>query len=154
VTTGFDSLEGILYDGANVWVTDDDGAGTLLKLNSTGGILQTVTVGTAPQHPVFDGSNIWVPNLTSDSVTVVRASTGAVLATLTGNGLESNHAAAFDGQRVLVTAGAGAISLWKAADLSPLGFLDAGALTQPYGACSDGHQFWVVLNNADSLVRF
>jgi hypothetical protein len=153
VTTGFNQLEGILYDGANIWVTDD-GAGTLLKLNSAGGILQTVTVGTAPQSPAFDGNNIWVPNLTSNSVTVVRASSGAVLATLTGNGLSSLHVAAFDGQRVLVTSGTGAISLWKAADLSPLGFLDTGAGTQPYGACSDGHHFWVVLNDVDSLVRF
>jgi len=153
VTTGFNSLEGILYDGANIWVTDD-GAGTLLKLNAAGGVLQTVTVGTGPQSPVFDGSNIWVPNLTSDSVTVVRASSGAVLATLTGNGLSSTHAAAFDGQRVLVTSGTGAVSLWKAADLTPLGFLDTGAATQPYGACSDGHYFWFVMNDVDSLVRF
>src|SRR5262249_4846002 len=44
VTTGFSSPQGALYDGANIWVTDS--AGTLLKLDGAGAILQTVTVGT------------------------------------------------------------------------------------------------------------
>src|SRR5258706_15145448 len=60
VTTGFSGpgpVLGALYDGANVWVTDA-GAGTLLKLNSAGAILQTVTVGSSPFFPVFDGTNI------------------------------------------------------------------------------------------------
>ena len=152
VTAGFSGPVGILYDGANIWVTDQT-AGTLLKLNSIGLILQTVTVGTGPQFPVFDGNDIWVP-ASDNSVTVVRASSGAVMATLTGNGLADPISAAFDGQRVLVTSGLGAISLWKAANLTPLGFLDPGAGTQPYGTCSDGLHFWVALNNVGSLIRF
>ena len=120
---GFSSPTGILYDAANVWVTDQN-AGTLLKLNSAGAILQTVTVGATPLFPVFDGANIWVPNRGSDSVSVVRVATGAVLATLTGNGIGGPAAAAFDGERVLVTQVPGkAVSLWKAADLTPLGRL-------------------------------
>ena len=60
VATGFSFLSGVLYDGANVWVTDSS-AGTLLKLDSAGAILQTVTVSGNPLIPVFDGTNIWVP---------------------------------------------------------------------------------------------
>lgn len=78
-------------------------SGKLLKLDANGAILQTVTVGSGPQVPVFDGANIWVPNDFSESVSVVRASTGAVIATLTGNGLSGSAAAAFDGERVLIT---------------------------------------------------
>ena len=33
VTTGFDTPWGIIYDGANIWITDN-GANTLLKLDS------------------------------------------------------------------------------------------------------------------------
>jgi len=78
-----------------------------------------------------------------------------VLATLTGNGLNDPHQAAFDGQRVLVTNGAGfSVSMWNAADLTPIGSFDAGVLTVPYGACSDGINFWVTLLNADALARF
>src|SRR5262249_31561528 len=61
VTTGFGSVIGMLYDGSSVWAADNSFQ-AIRKLNPTGAILQTVTVGSAPQYPVFDGSNIWVPN--------------------------------------------------------------------------------------------
>jgi hypothetical protein len=150
--------QGILYDGANIWVTTHYGD-ALQKLDANGSVIQTVTVGQFPGYPVFDGTNIWVPNITSDSVTVVRAATGTVLATLTGNGLVGRpFAAAFDGQRVLVTNYANkAVSLWKAADLSPLGSVGVGE--KPFNACSDGLNFWILLTDSNSgapgqLARF
>ena len=89
------------------------------------------------------------------SVSVVRASTGAVLATLTGNGLNFPIAAAFDGQRVLVTNQQGnSVSLWKAADLTPLMSLATDSGTIPYGACSDGVNFWITLFGTGQLARF
>jgi hypothetical protein len=118
----------------------------------------TITVGPNPVFPAFDGTNIWVP--TSLSVTVVRAATGAVLNTLTGNGINGPQAAAFDGQRVLVTnfaggpSGNGTVSLWKAADLTPLGFFSIGQGTGPVGACSDGVNFWIALQLQNKLARF
>ena len=156
VTAGFSNFgpNGILYDGANMWVTDL-GAGTLLKLNGSGAVLLTVTVGSTPEVSVFDGSSIWVPNDGSDSVSVVRASSGAVLATLTGNGLNAPTGAAFDGEKVLVVNGGGdSVSLWKAADLSALGSFDLGAGTQPLTACSDGVNFWITLSAVSKLARF
>jgi hypothetical protein len=155
VTAGFTAPYGILYDGANMWVTDYV-AGSLFKLDSNGAIIQHINVGFTPSFPVFDGTNIWVPKFNSDTVTVVRASTGAVLATLTGNGLSGPATAAFDGERILVTNTSGnSVSLWKAADLSPLGSVGTGANTDPFGACSDGLNFWVTFNiNPGKLARF
>ena len=153
VTAGFQGLAGALYDGANVWVTDQ-GAGKLFKLDSAGAILQTVTLATAPQFPVFDGTNIWVPILGESAVFVVRASSGAVLQTLTGNGLNEPGAAAFDGQRVLIANQNGnSVSLWKAADLTALGSFGTGSGTFPFGACSDGVHFWITLDTG-KLARF
>jgi len=156
VTTGFSAPVGILYDGANIWVTDQGSVpGKLFKLNSNGAIIQTVTTDTGPSNPVFDGTNIWVPNDGSNTVTVVRASTGAVLATLTGNGLSFPRTAAFDGERILVTNETGnSVSLWKAADLTPLGSISTGTNTSPFGACSDGLNFWITLNGPGKLARF
>ncbi len=159
VTTGYFAPNGALYDGANVWVTDQAGTdqpGTLLKLDENGSILQTVTVGGLPLFPIFDGTNIWVPNGSSNSVSVVSASTGAVVATLTGNGLNGPQTAAFDGQRVLVTNRNGnSVSLWKAADLTPLGSFAIGPnSTGPFGACSDGINFWITEYFQPNLVRF
>jgi sugar lactone lactonase YvrE len=154
VTTGFSGPHGILYDGSNVWVTDFL-AGTLLKLDGSGAILQTVTVGSEPRFLTFDGTNIWVPNMLSNVVSVVRPSNGAVLATLSGNGLNTPFSAAFDGQRVLVTNSNGpSVSLWKAVDLTPLGSFGTGASTSPFGACSDGVNFWITLQNTNQLARF
>jgi hypothetical protein len=159
VTTGFSFPTYLLYDGANIWCVDAPG---LLKLDANGGILQTVTMPMAEAHrPVFDGTNIWAPNGGSNTVTVVRASTGAVLATLTGNGLNVPDGAAFDGQRVLVTGFQMGVSLWKAADLSPIGnfSLDPVSTGQPFCVGSDGVNFWLGLrtpeaNPSDNLARF
>jgi hypothetical protein len=47
ISTGFSQLTGILYDGANIRVTDAS-ANTLLRLNSNGSIAQTINVGSTP----------------------------------------------------------------------------------------------------------
>ncbi len=154
VTTGFTKPLHALYDGTNVWVTDF-GSGTLLRLDSGGAILQTVDVGIGPENPVFDGTNIWVPSVARSAVTVVRASTGSVLTTLTGNGLLASLTAAFDGERVLVTnQSSSSVSLWRAADLAPLGFFSTGATSIPGGACSDGLNFWITARQPSQLLRF
>jgi DNA-binding beta-propeller fold protein YncE len=114
----------------------------------------TVGVTGGAAYPAFDGANIWVPNAVDGSVVVVRASSGAVLQTLTGNGLNGPEAAAFDGQRVLVTNFSGnSVSLWKAADLTPIGTFPTSA-GGPWGACSDGINFWIALRNGGKIARF
>ena len=71
------------------------------------------------------------------------------------NGLNDPFTAAFDGERILVTNFAGnSVSLWKAADLTPLGTFPTGTSTQPFGACSDGLNFWITLSGSDKLARF
>jgi DNA-binding beta-propeller fold protein YncE len=155
VTTGFASPEGIVYDGAHIWVTDT-GAGTLLKLDPAGAILQTVTVGTAPLFPAFDGTNIWVPNSGSSTITVVQASSGTVVATIPADGnnlLNAPVAASFDGQRVLVS-NATSVTVFKAADLSFIANVPTGAGSTPYGVCSDGINFWVPLQGEGNLLRY
>lgn len=153
VSAGFSVPTGILFDGRNIWVTDP-GHNALDRLDSEGGILQQVTVGSIPQFPVFDGSNIWVPNYGDSSVTVVRAADGAIISTLTGNGVSFPWAASFDGTRVIVTnVGSGySVSLWKAADLSPIGSRVFGL--RPWGVCSDGLNFWIAFRDSDRVGRF
>jgi hypothetical protein len=162
VSTGFQFPIGMLYDGSHIWVTDS-GSSTLLRLNTNGSIAQTVNVGASPQYPIFDGTNIWVPNFDLNSVTVVRVKDAAgnplaqpfVLATLTGNGLDGPITAAFDGERILVTnPNVNIVSLWKAADLTPLGSVSTENNTFPLGACSDGINFWIALSSTGQLARF
>jgi DNA-binding beta-propeller fold protein YncE len=151
---GFGNLAGIFYDGANIWVTELGDPSSLKKLDSSGVVIKTVTVGYSPEFPIYDGTNIWVPNFSSDSVSVVRATDGMVLATLTGNGLLGPNAAAFDGQRILVTNFFGdSVSLFRAVDFAPLGSFSTGG-NSPVGACSDGLYFWITLHFPGKLARF
>jgi hypothetical protein len=153
VTTGFGFPIGVEFDGANVWVvnlTPD----VLLKVDANGAVLQTVTLGASPQPPVFDGSNLWVPNGGDNTITVVRTSSGSILATLTGNGLDSPANPAFDGQRILVPNNGGGVSVWKAADLTPLGSFPTPASSFPNAAASDGVHFWITLQGLAKVARF
>jgi len=153
VTTGFQSPVDALFDGSNVWISVSDGS--IKKLDASGVVLQTVGVGSFPRYFVFDGTNIWIPNSTDNSVSVVHVSNGIVLQTLTGNGLSSPVAATFDGERILVSNPLGdSVSLWKAADLSPIGSVGTGAATAPVGICSDGISFWVNLSTTGQLAKF
>jgi hypothetical protein len=152
VTIGLE-LNGIVFDGLNVWVAEIASPGKLDQLGANGAVLMSVTAGTSPFNPVFDGSNIWVGGGVANA-TVVRASTGAILSVLTGNGLENGGTdAAFDGQRVLFTSqNSGLVSLWKAADLTPIANVPLGDI--PFGACSDGTSFWVTVQSGGRLLRF
>jgi hypothetical protein len=148
---GYSAPVGLVFDGAHMWVSDH-GANTLVGLNSDGSIFQTVPVGLGPEFPVFDGANVWVPSSDDDTVTVVHASTGLVIATLSGNGLNQPVQAGFDGARILVTNPLGPVSLWRAADLTPLGTIPTG--NAPGGVCSEGLNFWVTLSGTNQLGRF
>jgi hypothetical protein len=159
--SGFNEPWGILYDGSNVWVTDK-ADNTLKRLNPDGSVSQSILVGAGPLFATFDGTNIWVPCSNANSVLVVRVkdsqgnplTTAFVLASLTGNGLSLPQVAAFDGERVLITNQTGSISLWKATDLAPIGSFSAPQDSQPYGACSDGVNFWISLFSTGKLARF
>jgi len=150
---GFGGTSTLLFDGTNVWVTDYV-QNALLRLDSNGSVLQTVATGLNPGFSVFDGANIWVPGL-DGTLTVIRASTGVVVATLSGNGLNGSVATAFDGERILVAnSGPETVSLFRAADLAPLGSFATGTATVPTGVCSDGTGFWITLRASGQLARF
>ena len=144
---------GILFDGQNVWFADS-GDVSLKKVDAAGTVIQHVPLAGAPDSTVFDGANIWIASVVG-SVTVVSASTGSVQATLTGNGIDTPGHLAFDGNRILLANVGGSVSLWRAADLMPLGsFPVGGPGNLPLGAASDGVNFWITLVNSNKLARF
>ena len=156
---GFNQPAGIVFDGTHLWVVDR-GDGTLRRVNpANGAIMETLAMGIIASTvviPAFDGANIWVP--IESGLNVISTSTPArLLATLTGNGLNgTNRAAAFDGERIMVTNSSGTpgVSLWKASSLTPLGNLFFGVVSLPNGVCSDGLHFWISDSNFDDLLRY
>ena len=146
---------GMVFDGSLMWATDLL-ANKLFQFDGSGNILKTVSTGGGPAFPVFDGANIWVPDANSSEVTVVQASTGAIVATFTGAEINQPATAAFDGARILVTNQSGqSAALFKAADLSLIGTipLNYNVSAYPYGACSDGLNFWVTDYGDGFLLR-
>jgi DNA-binding beta-propeller fold protein YncE len=58
----------IVFDGANIWVTNG-GDNTVTKLRASDGArLGTFPVGTFPGGVAFDGTNIWVTNSNSNTI--------------------------------------------------------------------------------------
>lgn len=153
VTVGLSAPTGIVYDGRNVWVTEN-GQDQLLKLDANGAVVQTIATGDGPGFPVYDGANLWVPNEFDGNVTVVNPATGAIVATIPANVPGGPTAAAFDGERILLTDQDASVSVFRAADLSHVATVSLGAGSQPYGACSDGINFWVTLAAKNQVVRF
>jgi YVTN family beta-propeller protein len=155
-STGFNLTEDILWDGANLWVTDS-GDDQLKRVDpSNGSVLENIPVGDTPNRLLFDGTNIWVTNFDGQSITIVRAMgglRGTVVHTITGNGLSFPQQMAFDGERVLVGNNGDIVCLFKAADFTPLGSLFTGTQTQPVSLCSDGLNFWITRLTGD-IVRF
>jgi hypothetical protein len=156
VVGGFTGPVDVVYDGANIWVVERD-ADRIRKLDANGSVLQTVQVGNGPAYAAYDGANLWVPNQADSSVTVVQASTGMVVATIASNAsnrLSQPLQAAFDGERILVTnSGNDSVTLFRAADLGLIGNVQLAAGSVPFGACSDGINFWVTLRGPQQLLR-
>jgi hypothetical protein len=160
-TAGFTAPADILWDGDNLWVADFAADRVRRVDPDTGAVLQSIVVGDAPRELLFDGTNLWVSNFFDDSITVIRAAgglRGTVLQTLTGNGIDAPAGLAFDGERVLVCnfslGASSSVSLFKAADLTPLGNLSTGSDSLPLAACSDGLNFWIVRGGNRDIARF
>jgi hypothetical protein len=71
----------VVFDGANIWVSND-GDFTVTKLRaSDGAVLGTFPngSGTGPTDLIFDGANIWLANQGNLTATKLRASDGAPL---------------------------------------------------------------------------
>jgi hypothetical protein len=152
-TSGFATPVNILWDGTSLWVND----GQVKRVDPTNAsVLETIPV-TGISNMRFDGTNLWLSGYNTDTVTIVRATgalRGTVLATLTGNGLHSPYGMAFDGERMLVCNTFGSVSLFKAADFTPLGNVSTGATSDTRFACSDGVNFWVIRYSTRDIVRF
>lgn len=161
-TTGFDFPYDILWDGANLWVAD--GAFSALKRvdPATGTVVESIDVQQGPQRLLFDGTNLWISSrlngVTTNDISVVRAVgslRGTVLTYLSSAG--GPVGMAFDGERILIcNYDANTVSLFKAADFSPLVTVSTGtgSANAPFTACSDGLNFWLTKPNGHQIVRF
>jgi len=141
------------FDGANIWVVNNNNSGTVSKIRvSDGALLGTFSTGGAqPYAAAFDGANIWVTNALSGTVSKIRAADGANLGTFaTGANADG---VAFDGSNIWVAnAFSNTLSKIRAADGVTLGTFPTGA--NPAGVAFDGVNIWVPNNFGDSVSKY
>jgi hypothetical protein len=150
-----DSPAGIAFDGIRVW-TANSGGGSVSIVTPNFAVPWTVTTVAGfslPAGALYDGANVWITDFSAGTL-VKLDDNAAVLQTVTVGAMPAFPA--FDGTNIWVpNSGSSTVSvLWKAADFSPLGSVSTGAGSHPLGACSDGVNFWIVLNGSQSLARF
>ena len=159
VNAGLGDLNGIAYDGKNIWVADRTN-NSLHKLDSAGAVLQTVALPARPGFLLYDGANLWVtqPVPGNGSVTVVQASTGAIVGNIAAdanNGISGPQRPSFDGERVILPSYfSNSVALFKAADMSLIAQVSTSAASGPTGTCGNGVDFWITLSDQQRVVRF
>src|SRR5580658_8910584 len=103
---------GLAFDGANMWVANQDGNSVTKLRANDGENLGTFPVQAGPTGIVFDGANIWTVNSYGNNVSKLRASDGKTLGTFNvGN---DPLFAAFDGENIWVTNQSGSVSKLRA----------------------------------------
>jgi hypothetical protein len=141
---------GIAFDGANIWVTNQD-SGNVSKLNATdGSLVGTYTAGIVPGEIAFDGANIWVTDVVANKLTKLKASNGSLAGSYS---VETGpHAVAFDGTNIWVTHdGTSHVSKHNTSDGSLVGTYEVGA--NPNGVAFDGANIWVVNQGSNTVTK-
>jgi hypothetical protein len=138
------------FDGANIWVANQNG-GSVSKLRASDGANQgTFTVAGSPTGLAFDGVNMWVTGFSGNIITKVRASDGANLGTFPVGANPGR--AAFDGANIWVANnGGGTVTKLRASDGALQGTFTVGS--GPYAIAFDGVNIWVSNNNVNTVTR-
>jgi YVTN family beta-propeller protein len=144
--------QGLAFDGSSVWVSCSFNSKTVLELNSTGGIIATITVGNEPAGLAFDGTNIWVANSYDNTVSRINVATKAVL-TVAAN--VTPWAVTFDTKYIWVTSAA--LSNCTVTKLQPSTASLVGTFPAPCrgeGIVFDGGNIWVADYVAGTISKF
>jgi len=138
----------LVFDGHELWVTNEDHQTVQVLDPTTGVVSRTVQVGRRPGVLAFDGQRVWVANQDDNRVQAIDPATGEIVAqAATGN---RPSALLFDGKRLWIanyadnTVQALNPETQTASPPIPVG---AGPVALAY----DGQRLWVVNRNADSV---
>ena len=143
----------IAFDGANVWIANQNSNNVTELRASDGATMGTFQVGAGPNGIAFDGSNLWVVNGGDNTLTKLSSSNGSTLGSFPLTGSMRARGIAFDGTNIWVGSGSltSTVTKVRPADGSILGTLAVGSA--PYGIAFDGANVWVVNSNSSTVSR-
>ena len=92
---------GVLFDGTNIWVADENSNDIYKIMASTGAVLQIYPGGHGAQYLAYDtvNGNVWITNPGDNNVTVINTSSGNLVSYPSGN---SPDGIVFDGSNMWV----------------------------------------------------
>jgi len=139
--------DGIVFDGANVWVVNGFSNNVTKIRTSDGTNLGTFAVGNRPANDAADGANIWITNRGDNTVTKLRARDGANLGTF--NVGSEPYGIAFDGANFWVTNwSSNDVTKLRARDGANQGTFSVGV--NPRSIAFDGANIWVANSHFSS----
>lgn len=155
VSNGF-FARGVLFDGANLWVSSYENPGRVAKLTygtgSTPVATAIISVGNSPDKMAFDGTNVWVfsnqGNPNNGWITKINAANQ----TTTNIVLDTNVVArglAFDGTHMWASLSSNNVIKIRASDNTIVGTYPVGS--GPEDVVFDGVNIWVA-NTSDNTV--
>ncbi|HWZ84211.1 MAG TPA: hypothetical protein VNW47_16405 [Terriglobales bacterium] len=136
------------YDGANLWVVNQD-SNTVTKVRGWDAtVLGTFAVGTSPSAIAFDGTTMWVTSQGGNSITRLNLNGGKVA----GYKVSSPTAIAFDGVDMWVTSStSNTLMKLNGRDGKLRGTFPAGSA--PSAIAFDGANIWVVNGNSGTVSK-
>jgi len=137
-----------VFDGSELWVTNEDNQSVQVFDPTTGIVSRTVQVGQQPGALAFDGKRVWVANQEDNRVQAIDPATGEIVAqAATGN---RPSALLFDGKRLWIAN----YSDNTIQALDPETQAASAAITVgagPLALAYDGKRLWVANRNANSV---
>jgi DNA-binding beta-propeller fold protein YncE len=148
------TVNAVLFDGKYIWAAyEGRGAGYLQKLNVTGQVLSTTSVGKLPIELTYDGANVWVTNYDSSSISIVNGE-GELIKTIFLPVIAHPEGILFDGKYVWTAnngLGANNVSKFDAASMTLIANYTTG--NNPDGVAFDGTYIWVTNSNSNNVVK-
>lgn len=151
------SLQGLAYDGTDIWLSAGGNDDLVVRADTTGGLLTPLQVITAPpagagvvRDMAFDGTHLWIPNSTPAEIYRVDPSDGAVLDTIPTPGAEARGAVWADGRLYCNDIDTDTVYVWdesseswSAVFTTPVPPGGAEGDRYPTGMTWDGYNFWI-----------
>ncbi len=151
------SVQGLAYDGADIWLSAGGNDDLVVRADTTGGTLTPLQVITAPpagagvvRDMAFDGAHLWIPNSGPAELYRVDPADGAVLDTIPAPGAEPRGAVWADGRLYCNDIETDIVYVWDASAeswsevfTSPVPPGGDEGNRYPTGMTWDGYNFWI-----------
>ena len=151
------SLQGLVFDGTNLWIIAAGSDDQVAKIDTTGGVVTVLDVFEAPlngtgtaRDAAYDSTDFWIPNDGTDSIYRVAVDGGEVLETIPSPDIEPRGTTWADGKLYCNDKGTDLVYVWDPdaaawSEVFSVPIPPDGPDSNPFptGMAWDGISFWL-----------